>query len=77
MSEWGVTVLEANGELDAGRCGRPAGSDAPGGQEQHLPPRGPPCRARRVLEAVGVIAAGGERPDAPPMATPRPATRGH
>ena len=45
--EWGVTVLEADGDFDAGDgLGHPHVPHARGRQEQPLPPRGPPRRGR-------------------------------
>ena len=47
MGEWGVTVLEATGEVDGGDIWAHAQvPDAPGRQEQPVPPRGAPRRRR-------------------------------
>jgi putative two-component system protein, hydrogenase maturation factor HypX/HoxX len=71
MDEWGVTVLEANGVLDAGSVwaarGFPMRPGAKSSIYRHEVRR---AALDALLEAVGVIAAGGERPDAPPVEYP-------
>ena len=54
MREWGVTVLEANGEVDGGDVwATRTFPHARGRQEQPVPPRGPPRRDRGAsCEAV-------------------------
>ena len=46
MRDWGVTVLQANAEVDAGGCRRRAASASRGGKEQPVSARGPACRHR-------------------------------
>ena len=71
MSEWGVTVLEANGVLDAGSVwatrGFPMRQAAKSSIYRHEVRR---AALEALLEAVGVIAAGRERPRPEPAAGP-------
>ena len=55
MGEWGVTVLEASGDVDAGESGNAHLPDARRRQEQPVPPRGAPRAISALVEAMGKL----------------------
>ena len=82
MGEWGVTVLEATGEVDGGDIwGTQQLPHARDRQEQHLPPRGPPRRDRLAARRDGRARGRGDKPrrldyaDPSVVGRPRPLIR--
>ena len=71
-TDWGVTVLEANGEFDAGESGGHEGlPDATGREGEPVPPRGAARRDRRTPRSG---CAHHQRP--PPRRSPAPIPAG-